>query len=72
VVALLSDEDIVVQDAAAKTLAAIGGRRDLVAFDAWLRAGTARKLPPDYLKDFREYRDALQKRLDEADKKKKK
>jgi HEAT repeat protein len=65
VVALLSDEDVSVVYAAAKTLAAIGGRRDVVAMDVWLKTGNHREAR-GLRKDVKECRDALQKRLDEA------
>ncbi len=69
VVALLFDEDIVVVNFAAEVLSRIGGRRELLAMDAWLRAAQARKFGPEYLRVIRQHRDALQKRLDEADRK---
>jgi hypothetical protein len=70
IVALLSDEDHLVVVEAAKTLATIGGWRDLVAFEAWLRKAKARKFDPDWTKGVEKARDALKKRLDDAENRK--
>jgi hypothetical protein len=66
-IALLSDEDTSVVYMSAKAIAKIGGRRDVVAFDAWLM-GSAHKDAIGLRKDIKECRDALQKRLDEEEK----
>jgi HEAT repeats len=63
IVALLSDSDIIVHHAAAKTLAKIGGPRDIVAMDAWLKSGTAHRKDGDFQRHVKECRDALEKRL---------
>ena len=70
VVALLSDEDATVVRESANTLAAIGGWRDLVAIDAWLRSAKAQKIAESWLKHVEKARDALKKRLDDAENRK--
>jgi len=62
-VALLSDENLMIVNAAATALAKTGGRREVVAMDAWLRAGVAHRDAPVYLKHVKTCRDALEKRL---------
>jgi HEAT repeat protein len=69
VVALLSDgekvADQVIPYAAAKTLAAIGGRREVVAMDAWL-LGASHRDDPHLRAHVKTCRDELQKRLEAA------
>jgi HEAT repeat protein len=65
---LLSDPDRAVVREAAAALAAIGDRRALVALDIWLMDGNHRD-DGELLVIVGNHRDALQKRLDEADKK---
>lgn len=62
ITAMLADTDTAVRYAAAKTLAAIGGQRDLDAMDAWLKDG---KHPndADYLIHVKKCRDELEKRV---------
>ncbi len=64
-VALLSDEDVSVRYAAARTLAAIGGSREVVAMDAWLRGVTYRD-KVEFRQHVKKCRDELKRRLDEA------
>ena len=70
VLAMLSDEENSVRHQAAKTLAKIGGKRDLVAVDIWLKTGNYRD-DPFHLRHVRDCRDKLEKRLKEASKDKK-
>jgi HEAT repeats len=67
VVALLADEEAIVVKAAAETLAEIGGWRELVALDAWLRSARARELSPLWINNVQKPRDALKKRIDDAE-----
>ena len=62
VVALLSDHEELVCFAAAKALAAIGGKRDVAAMDVWLRSGNHRDWPK-YLAHVKRCRDDLEVRL---------
>ncbi len=65
VVALLSDKETPIVQAAARSLAAIGGSREVVAMDVWLIGASY----PDNAKlreHVQECRDKLKKRLDEA------
>lgn len=71
VVALLSDAHAPVVHAAAKTLAAIGGEREVVAMDIWL-LGPTRRDDGDLRRHVTQCRDQLRKRLDEARRKDKK
>jgi hypothetical protein len=64
VVALLSDENKVTVHYAAKTLAAIGGPREVVAMDAWL-LGASHRGDAHLRQHVKECRDKLQKRLAE-------
>ncbi|MFO0822023.1 MAG: HEAT repeat domain-containing protein [Gemmataceae bacterium] len=48
-VALLGDEDDGVAYCAARALAVTGGRREVVALDAWLKGGTTRRDDGDFL-----------------------
>jgi HEAT repeat protein len=63
IVASLYDKDIGIISAAAETLAEIGGRRELVAFDVWLRASKARGIGKPLIDMLRKHRDALEFRL---------
>jgi hypothetical protein len=70
VVALLFDEERLIVYEAAETLVAIGSRRDLVAFDAWLRNAATNKLDSLIIEGIQKRRDALKKRLDDAENRK--
>jgi HEAT repeat protein len=70
ILAMLSDEENGVRHAAAKTLAKIGGKRDLVALDIWLKTGNYQG-DPFHFQHVKECRNALEKRLKEAQKDKK-
>jgi HEAT repeat protein len=63
-IALLSDKDITVRYAAAQTLVAIGGSREVIAMDAWL-LGDSHRADFKYRQRVKECRDQLQKRLDD-------
>jgi hypothetical protein len=65
VVALLTDPDVTVPYAAAKTLAAIGDRRALTAIDVWLGTGSHHD-HPELLDHVRRCREELRVRLDRA------
>jgi HEAT repeat protein len=65
-IALLSDEEVTVQHQAAKALVAIGGTRDLIAMDAWLKKGTGGNRHVESLRHVKECRDALELRLNES------
>jgi HEAT repeat protein len=69
--ALLSDEERSVAYRAAEALAATGGKRELTAFDAWLRSGAAYRDDTSYVQYVKACRDMLEKRLKEAQKDKK-
>jgi hypothetical protein len=65
VVAFLSDERVEPIYAAARTLAAIGGSREVVALDVWLRVNSRRD--DDKLQQHvKKCRDELKRRLDES------
>ncbi len=64
-IALLSDEDIVVVHFAAKALVAIGGQNELVAMDVWLR-GVSHRDDAQLRQHVKKCRDELKRRLDEA------
>lgn len=70
-VALLSDADEAAVSAAARTLAAVGGPRELVAMDAWL-LGVSHKDNRALRDRVTGFRDDLKARLDKAAKDKKK
>jgi HEAT repeat protein len=77
VIAMLSDEDFTIGIAAAKTIQAIGGSRDLAALDTWLRVTNDKRYTPKYRQQYeelREYvakaRDGLKERLDKEKAKK--
>lgn len=79
IIALLSDEDFTTGIVAAAAVQAIGGPRDLVALDTWLRANSDKRYTPKYRKQYeilREYvtksRDELKQRLDKEKEKAKK
>jgi hypothetical protein len=61
-VALLPDEFESVACLAAEALAKTGGRREVVAMDAWLR-GAANRYDADFLEYVKKCRDELEKRL---------
>lgn len=63
IVASLYDNEIVVISAAAETLVELGGQRELVAFDVWLRAAKARGIGKPLIDMLRKHRDALEFRL---------
>jgi HEAT repeat protein len=63
VVALLSAKEINVHYAAADTLSKIGGKRELVAMNAWLKAGGADRKDEDFVWHVKKCRDELEKRL---------
>ena len=63
IVASLYDNEIVVISAAAETLVELGGQRELVAFDVWLRAAKARGVGKPLIDMLRKHRDALEFRL---------
>jgi HEAT repeat protein len=65
VVALLSDERREASFAAAKTLAAIGDRRTVVAFDVWLRSGNHWQ-DRELLQHVTKRRDELKARLEKV------
>lgn len=71
IIALLSDDDFTTGIVAAAAVQAIGGPRDLVALDTWLRANSDKRFTPEYRKQYeilREHvtkaRDELKQRLD--------
>jgi HEAT repeat protein len=68
VVALLSDERRDVAFAAATTLEAIGGPRELTAFDVWLSTSSNRKKDDELRQHVAECRYQLKKRLDKQKK----
>ena len=68
-VALLSNKDAEVVKAAAASLAAIGGSRELVAMDAWM-LGLAHDKNPTLRADVKKSRDALAERVAKEPKKK--
>lgn len=63
VIALLSDRDISLVYAAAKTLAAIGGPNELGEMDEWLRSDSQRN-DPELREHVQKCRDELKRRLD--------
>jgi hypothetical protein len=65
VVALLTDPDVTVPYAAARTLAAIGDRRAFTAIDVWLGTGSHHD-HPELLDHVRRCREELRVRLDRA------
>ena len=71
VIVLLSDPDRLMPIFAAETVAAIGDRRALDAFDVWLKSEAYRKheLGDELLLRVKLQRDSLQKRLDDQPKK---
>lgn len=68
VVPLLSDEDSSVVLQAACTLAAIGTQRELAAMDEWIKSGKGRNRDGDTMRQVKECRDRLEKRLKEIPK----
>ncbi len=66
IVALLSDEEISVVHEAAAALAAIGGERELVALEIWIRAAKAQKLDSLFIEGVSKPCDALKKRLEDT------
>ncbi len=64
-IALLSDEDKSIAHQAATALAKVGGVRDVIAMDAWLRAGVAHRGEPNYLIHVKKCRDELENRWKE-------
>ena len=69
IVALLWNEDRTVVRAAAETLAAIGGDRELMALDIWLKSGSHRT-DVDLRRIVRQCRDALEPKVVEEKKRK--
>jgi HEAT repeat protein len=67
ILAMLSDEEKLIRQEAAKTLVKLGGKRDLVALDIWLKTGNYRN-DIHYLNFVKECRDKLEKRLKETPK----
>ncbi|MBY0456492.1 MAG: HEAT repeat domain-containing protein, partial [Gemmataceae bacterium] len=65
-VALLSDCDPVVRNRAAEALVALGGAKELLAFDVWLRTAPGRREEERFVRHNKECRDKLDKRLKEA------
>jgi len=70
-VALLSDPNKSVVNAAATTIAVIGGRREVIALDAWL-LGTTHRDEPQLREQVKKCRDELDKRLNATPKAKEK
>jgi hypothetical protein len=64
-VSLLSDEDVIIVNAAATALAKTGGPREVFAMDAWLRGGSAHRDKGNLLIHVKRCRDELEKRLRE-------
>lgn len=64
IIALLSDDDVSVGMAAAEAIQAIGGPRDLVALDAWLRVSPNKQHTPEYRKQYEKLRDHVEKARD--------
>lgn len=72
VVALLSDKQWEIPFAAAKTLAAIGDRRTVDAFDVWLQTDGIQREDRQLLEHVKKCREELKARLDKAASEKKK
>jgi hypothetical protein len=63
VIALMSDKELDVRYEAATVLEKIGGKRDLIAMDAWLKTGSALRDEKEFLSHVKDCRNKLEKRL---------